>query len=238
MRSELGAGRAWLGIRQHLAGVHQIERVQRGLDGLLAADVHLPVLRAHVRHLAHPHAVLARHGAAQAERQLDHLVLQLLAVLLLLRLVRHAAVEVAVRDVAAHHAREAAAREDRLRLGHALRQPRQRHAHVRQQHAVAAFSLPVHAGRDVAAPARIPETIQRVAILRKAGRARAVRARQRRDLRPLLGQRRFVGGRVADELEEKRGGGREGGIEHGVGGAHPLRVEHLALKQRWRQRPH
>mmetsp|Transcript_79050 Transcript_79050/g.207519 ORF Transcript_79050/g.207519 Transcript_79050/m.207519 type:complete len:344 (-) Transcript_79050:523-1554(-) len=228
-RSQLG--RAWGRQRQHLAGVHEAQRVQCSLHSLLHGNMRLAVLAALVLHLPHTYAVLSRYGAATLDRVGDHMGLEGFHRLHVFVLVWHQAVEVPIGNVGADDALQPQALGLSLGVCHAFRQPRDGHAYVRDEDLLAALDAPVADCREVAASARLPDLVQLVAVsgpLNVAGRATVGLRELGEDIEVAL-----QGGLViAPELEKERRLGLELGAEHGVCDLDALRIEQLAAQKR------
>ncbi|CAM2144652.1 hypothetical protein PT2222_160115 [Paraburkholderia tropica] len=142
---------------ENLAGIHQIMRIERMLDGAHGVDGIGAVLFHEEVHLVQPHAVLARAGAVHADRALHDAMVQAFGLVDFVGLVgvdqdRH--VEVAVAHVAHDRAGQRRALQVGFGFRHAFGEARDWHADVGGHGAAAGFELQ---HREVGAVTRVPQ---------------------------------------------------------------------------------
>jgi hypothetical protein len=123
--------------------------------------------------------VLTARSAAHRNSPFDDCIVQRHQPFLLIRRVRYQAVEVAVADVRAHHAREPGGDKVSLRLGHAFRQSARGNAHVADVHLffpprVTRHQSPVPHRAKVTPTPRVPQLIELLTGRREPPRLGAV----------------------------------------------------------------
>ncbi|ABA50808.1 hypothetical protein BURPS1710b_3340 [Burkholderia pseudomallei 1710b] len=214
--------------REDLAGVHQIARIERALDRAHRVDRVLAVFGGEKAHLVQPDAVLARAGAAHAQRALDDPVVERLRfgeLLGLGRIDEDRDVEVAVADVA--HDRTRQRRRVQIGLGFldARGELRDRHADVGRHRAAAGLQLQ---HREIRVMARGPEARAILGARRPFEAPAAVLLGERLDLLRLLAHAGFG----AVEFEEERGRLGEPELRVAVDRTHRERVDEFDARDR------